>query len=92
MSTVSSSTDERGRIYLPKHVRDRFGEDYRIVELPSHVVLLPIDEDPMAGVHEAIGDAFQGKSREEMKTGALENASDEVEAQLEVREQHREEK
>jgi len=43
---MSKSTDERGRIYLPKAVRERFGDRYRIVELPSHVALFPVDDDP----------------------------------------------
>lgn len=30
---MSKSLDERGRIYIPKDVRERFGETYRIVEL-----------------------------------------------------------
>nr|WP_245779452.1 AbrB/MazE/SpoVT family DNA-binding domain-containing protein [Halostagnicola kamekurae] len=44
---MSKSTDEQGRIYLPKDVRERFGDRYRIVELPSHVALFPVDEDPL---------------------------------------------
>ena len=39
---MGSTADERGRIYLPKDVRERYGEHYRIVELPTHVVLLPV--------------------------------------------------
>ena len=53
---MGSTTDERGRIYLPKDVRERYGEHYRIVELPTHVVLLPVDDDPLEGVREAVGD------------------------------------
>jgi bifunctional DNA-binding transcriptional regulator/antitoxin component of YhaV-PrlF toxin-antitoxin module len=69
---MSKSTDERGRLYLPKAVRERFGEQYRIVELPSHVALFPVDDDPLAGLQAAVGDAFaetdadalQGQARE----------------------------
>lgn len=82
---MGTSTDERGRIYLPKHVRDRYGDEYRIVELPSHVVLLPIDDDPIAGLHEAVGEAFDDISREEMKDEALSNAESEVTSGLEER-------
>jgi len=55
---MSKSTDDRGRIYLPKDVRERFGDQYRIVELPSHVALFPVDEDPLDGLRAAVGDAF----------------------------------
>lgn len=80
---MGTSTDERGRIYLPKHVRDRYGDEYRIVELPSHVVLLPIDDDPIEGLREAVGDAFDDITREGMKDEALSNAESEVAAELE---------
>ena len=86
---MGSTTDERGRIYLPKDVRERYGEHYRIVELPTHVVLLPVDDDPLEGIREAVGDAFEGKSREESKSEALAGAKAEIDAELEEREQHR---
>lgn len=75
---MSKSTDERGRIYLPKGVRDRFGEQYRIVELPSHVALFPVDEDPVAGLREAVGDAFEDEDATELKAKARERISRDV--------------
>jgi hypothetical protein len=47
-----------GRIYLLKDIRERFGEQYRIVGLPTHVALFPVDENPVAGLRAAVGDAF----------------------------------
>ena len=75
---MSKSTDERGRIYLPKDVRDRFGDQYRIVELPSHVALFPVDEDPIDGLRAAVGDAFSGRDAEDLKAGARKAISREV--------------
>ncbi|QSG01385.1 AbrB/MazE/SpoVT family DNA-binding domain-containing protein [Natranaeroarchaeum sulfidigenes] len=75
---MSKSTDERGRIYLPKDVRDRFGEQYRIVELPSHVALFPVDEDPIEGLREAVGDAFEDEDATELKAKARERISGDV--------------
>jgi bifunctional DNA-binding transcriptional regulator/antitoxin component of YhaV-PrlF toxin-antitoxin module len=75
---MSKPTDERGRIYLPKHVRDRFGDRYRIVELPSHVALFPVDEDPLEGVREAVGDAFEGADSESLKTDVRKRISEEI--------------
>lgn len=69
---MSKSTDERGRLYLPKDVRERFGETYRVVELPSHVALFPVDDDPLEGVQEAVGDAFENENVEELKEQARE--------------------
>jgi len=67
---MSKSLDERGRIYLPKDVRERFGETYRIVELPSHVALFPVDDDPLEGIRTAVGDAFEGERVDDLKERA----------------------
>lgn len=75
---MSKSTDERGRIYLPKDVRERFGEQYRIVELSNHVALLPVDEDPVAGLRSAVGDAFEGEEVGTLKAAAREQVSRDV--------------
>ncbi|MFC6863615.1 AbrB/MazE/SpoVT family DNA-binding domain-containing protein [Halomicroarcula sp. GCM10025817] len=75
---MSKTTDERGRIYLPKDVRERFGDRYRIVELPSHVALFPVDEDPLEGLRAAVGDAFAETEGDELKAEAREAVSREV--------------
>lgn len=67
---MSKSTDERGRIYLPKEIRERFGDHYRIVELPSHVALFPVDEDPLDGLKAAVGDAFEEEDLDKLKEDA----------------------
>ena len=84
---MSKSTDERGRIYLPKDVRERFGDQYRIVELPSHVALFPVDEDPIAGLRAAVGDAFVETEAADLKTDARESISREVREEAEARSQ-----
>ncbi|WP_132060266.1 AbrB/MazE/SpoVT family DNA-binding domain-containing protein [Halorussus amylolyticus] len=87
---MSKSTDERGRIYLPKDVRERFGDQYRIVELPSHVALFPVDEDPLEGLRAAVGDAFEGKDAAELKQEAREAISQEIHEENESREEESE--
>lgn len=71
---MGTSADGRGRIYLPKEIRERFGDEYRIVELPNRVVLLPVADDPQADLREAVGDAFEGTDRESLRTAAREKA------------------
>jgi len=83
---MGTTADERGRIYLPKAVRDRYGDRYRIVELPTHVVLLPIDDDPIEGVHEAVGDAFDDIDHDELSAATIAGAKAELEAEIENRE------
>ncbi|RLM34436.1 AbrB/MazE/SpoVT family DNA-binding domain-containing protein [Haloarcula sp. Atlit-120R] len=75
---MSKTTDERGRIYLPKDVRDRFGDQYRIVELPSHVALFPVDEDPLEGLRAAVGDAFAETEADKLKTESRKAISREI--------------
>ena len=88
---MSKSTDERGRIYLPKDVRERFGERYRIVELPNHVALFPVDDDPLEGLRTAVGEAFEGKEVGELKAEAREAISRAVEEEAESQSTEREE-
>jgi bifunctional DNA-binding transcriptional regulator/antitoxin component of YhaV-PrlF toxin-antitoxin module len=80
---MSKSTDERGRIYLPKDVRDRFGTEFRVVELPNYVALFPVAEDPIEAVRDAIGDELAGKSVEELKTEAREKSREQVSTERE---------
>ena len=84
---MSKSLDERGRLYLPKEVRERFGERYRIVELPSHVALFPVDDDPLEGIRAAVGDAFEGQDTDQLKTTARERIADDVAAETDDRTQ-----
>lgn len=88
---MGSSTDERGRLYLPKHVRERYGEEYRIVELPDHVALLPVDDDPMTGLEAAVGDGFDDVDRADAAARAVRNAKAEAEAERAERERRSEE-
>jgi len=83
---MSKSTDDRGRIYLPKSVRDRFGDEYRIVELPNHVALFPVDEDPLEGIRTAVGDAFEDDDVDELKDAARESIRNEARKEAEARE------
>lgn len=80
---MSKSTDERGRIYLPKDVRERFGDQYRIVELPSHVALFPVDENPLDGLRDAVGNAFEGEDAEQLKATARTRIAQEAQADAE---------
>lgn len=82
---MSKSTDERGRIYLPKDVRERFGTRYRIVELPSHVALFPVDKDPIAGLQAAVGDVFIETDAADLKADAREAISREIREEVEGR-------
>ncbi|RQG99628.1 AbrB/MazE/SpoVT family DNA-binding domain-containing protein [Natrarchaeobius oligotrophus] len=76
---MGTETDERGRLYLSKDIRDRYGERFHVVEYSDHVELIPIDDDPLQGLRDAVGDALEGKSIEELRDEARELARREAE-------------
>ena len=83
---MSVETDDRGRIYLPKDLREKHGERFRVLDLPDRVVLIPVGEHPLESAREAVGDAFAEKSAEEIRDGALETAKAEIDAEVRERE------
>ncbi len=77
MSKVS--TDERGRITIPRETRDRYGDEYRLVELRSGIKLIPIPEDPLEALRSAASDEFKSASTEELREAGLERGREEAE-------------
>lgn len=53
---MSTETDGHGRLYLPKRLREKYGEKYHIVEYEDRIELVPVADDPLAAVREAAGD------------------------------------
>lgn len=84
---MAVETDDRGRIYLPKGIRERHGERFRVLDLPRRVVLIPIDEDPLEAVRDSIGDRFEDRSLEEIQEDIHADAKAEVDAEVEEREE-----
>ena len=76
---ASTETDDRGRIYLSKRLREEYGERFHIVEYSDHIELVPVDDDPIEGLREAVGNTFEGKSVEELGDEAEELAREEAE-------------
>lgn len=66
------STDDRGRITIPKAVRDRLGERYWLVERPNAVRLIPIPDDPVAALRQSASESFKEASIEELRAAARE--------------------
>ena len=52
---MSSETDGQGRLYIPKEVREKYGERYHIVTYEDRIELIPVADDPLAAVREAAG-------------------------------------
>ena len=45
-----------GRIYLPKDLRERHGERYKLVERGDRLALIPVSDDPLASLRAAFAD------------------------------------
>jgi bifunctional DNA-binding transcriptional regulator/antitoxin component of YhaV-PrlF toxin-antitoxin module len=70
--------DDRGRITIPKEVRDRYGERYRLVELDSGIKLVPIPDDPLAELRAAASDALREASLDDLEEAAREEAREQA--------------
>ena len=65
------ATDERGRITIPKELRERFGERYRLIELQDGIKLLPRPEDPVATLRGAASEEFKQASVDKLTAATL---------------------
>lgn len=70
--------DDQGRITLPAEIRDKHGRRFHLIDLPHRVVLIPISENPLEAVREAMGHMFSDQSIEEIKTETIRAAKDEI--------------
>ena len=71
---MSVETDSHGRLYLPSALRKKYGEKFHVVEYEDRIELIPID-----AVRDEIGDALEGRAREELQGEALQRAKAEAE-------------
>lgn len=61
---MSAETDGQGRLYIPKEVRERYGEKYHIVTYEDRIELIPVADDPLAAVRKAAGDLREASTEE----------------------------
>lgn len=68
--------DDRGRLTLPKEMRERYGDRYHIVQVHDGIKLIPVAEDPL----DALQNEFAGieKTASELREEAREAALDEA--------------
>jgi len=68
--------DDRGRLTLPKEVRERYGDRYHVVQLPDGIKLVPIADDPLDALRDEFADV--DKSADELREDARAAALDEA--------------
>jgi len=71
-----TTLDDRGRLTLPKEIRERFGDHYHIVQLRDGIKLIPIEEDPLDTLRSEFADVE--KTAEELRQDARDAALDEA--------------
>ena len=71
-----TTLDDRGRLTLPKEIRERYGDHYYIIELHDGIKLIPVADDPL----DALRDEFEGveETAEELRKRAREATLDEA--------------
>jgi len=71
-----ATVDDRGRLTIPKEIRERYGDRYHIVTLHDGIKLIPLEENPL----DALRDEFEDveKSARELRQEARNAAVDEA--------------
>jgi bifunctional DNA-binding transcriptional regulator/antitoxin component of YhaV-PrlF toxin-antitoxin module len=73
------ATDERGRITIPREARERYGDEYRLVELQSGIKLIPVPEDPIEALRSAASEEFKSASTDKLREAGLDRGREEAE-------------
>lgn len=76
---MSTETDGQGRLYIPKEVREKYGQKYHIVMYDDRIELIPVADDPLAAVRESAGelrDASIEEIREDIEEAAQADAGE----------------
>ena len=67
---------KNGRIYIPKEIREKYGNTFRMIECKDRIILLPVSEDPLKKLREEWKDVED--TTEELKEKALKEGMDEA--------------
>ncbi|WEL17741.1 MULTISPECIES: AbrB/MazE/SpoVT family DNA-binding domain-containing protein [unclassified Halorhabdus] len=73
---TQATLDDRGRLTLPKEVREEYGETYYVVSLHDGIKLVPVADDPLGALRDEFSDVEKTASelREGARAGAIEEA------------------
>ncbi|WP_049987685.1 AbrB/MazE/SpoVT family DNA-binding domain-containing protein [Halobellus rufus] len=71
-----ATLDDRGRLTLPKDLREQYGDRYRIVQVHDGIKLVPVSENPLEALRDEFADVE--KTAEELRSEARESALDEA--------------
>lgn len=66
--------DDRGRLTLPKELRERYGDHYRVIDLHDGIKLVPVADDPLDALRDEFADV--DKTAEALRESARDTALD----------------
>jgi bifunctional DNA-binding transcriptional regulator/antitoxin component of YhaV-PrlF toxin-antitoxin module len=71
-----ATLDGRGRLTLPKEIRERYGDRYHIVQLHDGIKLIPVEDDPLAALRSEFADVEKtvDELREDARNAAIDEA------------------
>ncbi len=69
--------DSKGRLYIPKKMREKLGSEVYLVEMRDRIIIIPKPKDPLKELEE-IGRSLPEKSVEELKKEILRQAVEEM--------------
>ena len=68
--------DDRGRLTVPKELREEYGDRYRLVQVHDGIKLVPLAADPLDALREEFADVEA--TAKELRTEGRETALDEA--------------
>ena len=68
--------DDRGRLTLPKELREEYGDRYHVVEIHDGIKLVPVADDPLDALREEFADV--DKTAERLRAEARKAGLDEA--------------
>jgi len=71
-----ATLDDRGRLTLPKEIRERYGDRYHVVDVHDGIKLIPVADDPLDALRDEFADVE--KTAEELREEARRAALDEA--------------
>ncbi|ESP87767.1 AbrB/MazE/SpoVT family DNA-binding domain-containing protein [Candidatus Halobonum tyrrellensis] len=69
-----ATLDDRGRLTLPKEMRERYGDRYHVVDVHDGIKLIPVADDPLDALRDEFADVET--SAEELREAARDAALD----------------